>query len=353
MTELFQQIPPAASAFGGLGVERPGWLLLLVLLPLHAWLRHRAEDRQRLAYPPLQFVAAGRKAGHLVRNRPWLTVQLAVEALLLATLVVGLAGPHRVDEVERLSEDGIDIALVMDVSLSMLADDFPPDRITAMRRLADRFLARTGGHRVSIVIFAKDVYLQSPPTTDRYVLRSLLDGVRVGTLNQSASGGTAIGDALLVAARTLEEVREEGRDQAVVLLTDGESNAGVEPPRAAAYLEHLGQRLYAIGIGGTEPVQVTYFGETIGSGDDPYLAVLDDAELQRTVDAAGGRYFRAVDADALENVFSELSRLESAPLERRTVAVETPLSHWPALAALPLWFLVLWLGGVVRRRPYR
>lgn len=332
----------------GWSVGRPAWLLLLLLLPLHVWWRHRRETRERTAYPPLQFAT-----GRFGRDQPWLVLQLVLEALLLTSLVLGLAGPRRIDEVESLSDEGIDIALVMDVSLSMLADDFPPDRITAMRSLADQFLARSGGHRVSLIVFAKDVYLQSPPTTDRYALESLLDGVRVDLLNQTASGGTAIGDALLIAAQTLDEVREEGRDQAIVLLTDGESNEGVEPPWAARYLKHLGQRLYAIGIGGLEPVQVEYFGELVGGGDDPYLAILDDAELQKTVDAADGKYFRAVDVDALENIFAELSRLESAPLERKMVEVKTSLSHWPALAALPLWWAVLWLGGMVRRRPYR
>ncbi|MDA8018449.1 MAG: VWA domain-containing protein [Thermoanaerobaculia bacterium] len=339
----------ALSFLAPLSLERPACLLLLLLLPLHVMLRVRAESRQRTIYPPLQFTAHRK----IRSDRPWLVLQLALEVLLLAVVVLGLTGLHRIDEVERWTGEGIDIALVMDVSLSMLADDFPPDRITAMRRLADRFLARSGGHRVALVVFAKDVYLQSPPTMDRHVLQSLLDGVRVDGLNQAASGGTAIGDALLVAAQTLDEVREPERDQAVVILTDGESNLGVEPSWAARYLKHLGQRLYAIGVGGTEPVQVTYFGELVGGGDDPYLAVLDDTELQRTVDAADGKYFRALDVDALEKVFSELSRLESAPLERRTVRVKSSLSHGPALLALPLWWIVLWLGGMIRRRPYR
>ena len=179
------------GGLGGLGVERPAWLLLLLLLPLHVWWRWRTEARERTTYPPLQFTAAG-----FGRDRPWLVLQLALESLLLATLLFGMAGLHRTGEVERVSDEGIDIALVMDVSLSMRADDFPPDRITAMRLLAEQFLARSGGHRVSLIVFAKDVYLQSPPTTDRYALESLLDGVRVGTLNQELSGGTAIGDAI-------------------------------------------------------------------------------------------------------------------------------------------------------------
>lgn len=351
MSRLLELLP-AVDHFG-IELASPWWLLALLLLPVHWVLRLRRERAEVLVYPPLQFSAESGGLGGRMDAGVLLVAQLALETLLLTALVVGLAGPRTVAEVEKLEDEGIDIALVMDVSLSMLAEDFPPDRITAMRRLADDFLARSGGHRVSLVVFAKDVYLQSPPTTDRYVLRSLLDGVRVDLLNQQASGGTAIGDALLIAAQTLDAVREEGREQAVVLLTDGESNEGIEPVKAARYLRHLGQRLYAIGIGGTEPVQVTYFGETVGDPDDPYLAVLDDEELQNTVEAAGGAYFRAVDVGALEGVFGELSRLESAPLRSRTVRVEEGLAHWLAAIAVPLWLGLLWLGGVVRRRPYR
>lgn len=349
MSRLMEFLP-AVERFG-LELANPWWLLALLLLPVHWLFRLRRERAEVVVYPPLQFSASSGLRGRIGAG-VLLAAQLALETLLLTALVVGLAGPRTVAEVEKLEDEGIDVALAMDVSLSMLADDFPPDRITAMRRLAEDFLARSGGHRVSLVVFAKDVYLQSPPTTDRFVLRSLLDGVRVDLLNQTASGGTAIGDALLIAAQTLDAAREEGREQAVVLLTDGESNEGIEPVKAARYLRHLGQRLYAIGIGGTEPVQVTYFGELVG-GADPYLAVLDDEELQNTVEAAGGAYFRAVDVGALEGVFGELSRLESAPLRSRTVRVEEPLGHWLGALAVPLWLGVLWLGGVVRRRPYR
>ena len=149
-----------------------------------------------------------------------------------------------------------------------------------------------------------------------------------------------------------EKAKVEGRDQAVVLITDGESNLGADPELAARYLRQLDVRLYAIGVGGEEPVEVVFEGRRVG-GDTPYLAYLDDTQLRAVAAAADGRFYRAADVGALEDVFAELSRLESAPLELRTVELRESRASYLALAALPLFAAVLVLGGVVARRPLR
>ncbi|MDX1503997.1 MAG: VWA domain-containing protein [Thermoanaerobaculia bacterium] len=326
---------------------RPEVLFGLALLPLWGLLRWRAERRRTVPYPPLQYRPP--------RGwRRWAqAVSIPVECLLLAAVVAALAGPYRESEVELIDDPGIDVVLALDVSLSMLATDFPPDRLEALRRLAHDFVIRAGGHRVGIVIFAKDSFVQTPLTTDHQVLRQLLDGVTVHTLDQTKSGGTALGDALLVAAEHLKTRRLPGRGQAVVLITDGQSNAGSEPTLGARYLRELDIRLYAIGIGGEEPVEVFFEGRRVGTDDDPYLTKLDDAELRRIAAAAGGRSYRAVDADALERVFGELSRLESAPLEVRRMAVRRPVEPAASLAAWGLFAVTLVMGGVLLRRPFR
>ena len=142
--------------------------------------------------------------------------------------------------------------------------------------------------------------------------------------------------------------RIEGRGQAMVLITDGESNEGIDTTLAARYVRELDVRLYAIGIGGEEPVDVEFEGRQLD-----YLAVLDDAELEAIAEASGGVYYRAHEVDALEEVFLGLSRLESTPLEVRLVDIRRALTDWIALAVLPLFVLTLSLGGLYLRRPLR
>lgn len=324
--------------------SRPLVLLGLLLVPLYAALRGRLLRRDAVPHAPLQYRAAPR--GRASRLR------LPLEAPLVATLVAALAGPHRTVRLELVDDAGVDVMLVLDVSLSMLAEDFPPNRLDALRRIARDFVRRSGGHRIGVLIFARDVYVQTPLTTDHRILLPLLDGASVYALDQDKSGGTAVGDALLVAAERLEKAKVEGRDQAVVLITDGESNLGADPVLSARYLRRLGVRLYAIGIGGEEPVEVFFEGRRVG-GDTPYLASLDDTQLRAVTAAADGRFYRAADVGALEEVFAELSRLESAPLEVRTVELREGRASYLALAALPLFAAVLVLGGVVARRPLR
>jgi Ca-activated chloride channel family protein len=333
-------------------LARPWVLALLALVPL--WILWRLRQRRRSAVPfaPLQYAAPGGGPNRALLLRLAAAAAPGVEALFLAALIMGLAAPYRETRLELIEDEGIDVLLVLDVSLSMLAEDIPPNRLEALNRVAGDFIARAGGHRIGILVFAGDVYVQTPLTTDHRSLLELLDGVSVYTLAQSASGGTAVGDALLVAGRRLAASRVEGRDQAVILITDGQSNLGLEPELAARWVAQQGIRLDAIGVGGTEPVEVVFEGERVG-GENAYLAVLDDAQLQAMTRAAGGRWWRATDAGALEEIFAELSRLQSAPLERRTAVTRRSYANLLAVAAMVLFAAHLGLAGRVLRRPLR
>ncbi len=329
-----------------LALARPLALLGLALVALYGLWRWRALGRDAVPYAPLQFRrprTGRRRLGRLL---------VPAEMALLAAVVVAIAGPYRETRLELFEDEGIDIVLALDVSLSMLATDFPPTRLDALRRIAGDFIARVGGDRVGLMIFARDAFVQTPLTTDRAVIEQLLAGVTVHTIDQDKSGGTAIGDALLAAAEFLDRGRVEGRDQALILITDGESNMGSEPALGARYLRHLGIDFAAIGIGGEEPVQVLVDGEPLG-GDTPYLAYLDDAELRGIAELAGGSYYRATDVGALEAIFAELSRLERAPLEVRTVVSRRYYASLLAVPTLVLFVLHLVLAGHVLRRPLR
>ncbi len=329
-----------------LQLSQPLVLWALLAVPLFVWWRTRLRRRNTVPHAPLQLrPVPGKRRASVVAS--------VVEALLLTTAIVALAGPHRSTELELMDGEGVDVLLILDVSLSMLAEDFPPNRLEALRRIAGDFITRSGSNRIGILVFAKDVFVQTPLTSEHRILRELLKGVSVNAIHQGKSGGTAVGDALLVAAERLAAARVEGRGQALVLITDGESNIGIDPVLAARYVAEQDVRLYSIGIGSEEPVEVFFEGERVGDPDDPYLAFLDDTQLRAIAEAASGNYYRATDVDALEQVFAQLSRLESAPLEVRTVEIRRFLTSWLALAILPLFAVCLVLDGVVLRRPLR
>lgn len=323
------------------------WLLWgLAVLPLLAVLRWAQRRREAVPFPPLELRPA---PAHRRRLGRW---ALPIELALVAAALVGAAGPYRETRLELVDDPGIDVVLALDVSLSMLAEDFPPNRLEALRGLARRLLATGGGNRFGIVIFAGDTYVQVPLTTDHASLAALLDGVTVYALDQAESGGTAVGDALLVAADRLLRARLPGRDQAVILITDGESNAGIEPVLAARWLARQQIALHAVGVGGEEPVAVSFEGRPVG-GENAYLAVLDESELVAVAAAAGGRFYRATDLGVLEEIFAELARLDRAPLEKRTFARRVSYASALALGALALFALHLAVGGVALRRPWR
>ena len=330
---------PDLAAFGW---ARPWLLTALALVPLHGWLRWRLARRGAVAFAPLQYGS----------HPPWpkrlASLELPLELLLLGLLIFTLAGPYRATEIELIEDDGIDVMLVLDVSLSMLAEDFPPNRLAVLRSLAGDFIARAGGHRIGLVIFAKDAYLQTPLTTDHLTLLELLEGVTVFALNRNESAGTAIGDALLVATERLRASRVEGRDQALILITDGESNAGIDPLLAGRALREEGIRLYTLGVGGETPIGVTLEGRVIG-GEQPYRAFLDDRQLRALSKAAEGRYWRATEASALEAIFLQLSRLASAPLEVRSVEHRDTLTPPLAGLALVLFTALIALSAWLRR----
>ena len=147
-----------------LAFSRPWLLLTLLAVPPYLLLRIRHLRRDRVPLPSLQLSGAPRR-GTIARR-----LLLAAEALVLTLALFGLAGPYSRTELELIEDEGIDVALVLDVSLSMLAEDFPPNRLEALRQIAREFIQRSGNNRVGLVIFAKDTYVQAPLTTDHNIL---------------------------------------------------------------------------------------------------------------------------------------------------------------------------------------
>jgi Ca-activated chloride channel family protein len=325
------------------------WILFL-LAAVPPWLlwRRRQLLREAVTFSPLQLGEVASRASGGGR------VLLLIEGLILALVLVALAGPMEVQDVELFDEEGIDLALVLDISASMQAADFPPNRLEVLKTISSDMVRRGSGDRIGVYAFAGMCATQAPFTTDTVAVIDLIDALSFETISHSRSGGTAVGDALLMASSGLMKIRAPGRDQVVVLVTDGESHMGADPMLAARYLKKEGMRLYVIGVGQEEPIAVWVNGEPfIGSNDKQLVTSLDDAQLKQIAATAEGTYYRANTPGVLNRIFDEIARLEHKPLQLQGVKVERSHRAYVAFALAGLVALWLALDGLWLRRPLR
>lgn len=281
-------------------------------------------------------------AGVLRAPRTWryrlrhLPFALRMAAFVL--LVVVLARPQSAEHNSRTHTQGIDIMLALDVSGSMLARDFRPDRLEAAKEVGGKFIADRYGDRIGLAVFAGEAYTQSPLTSDQSTLLTLLGRVRSGLIED----GTAIGNGLATALNRLRE--SDAKSKVVILLTDGVNNRGAIAPQTAAELAaELGVRVYTIGVGsrGTAPYPAIdpFTGKMVFT---PQQVEIDEETLEKIASLTGGRYFRATDKSKLESIYDEINRLEKSRVEvsEYTTFTEEYLP-WllAAMAALALSFL--------------
>ena len=306
----------------------PLWLLALVALPALWWAGRRRGEAPGVRYSVADDAAAVGGAG-------WARVRWLPGALLLAAFalgVVALARPQERDASVERSTEGIDIVLALDVSTSMTAEDFVPNRFEAAKQVAGEFVRGRTSDRIGLVVFAAQAYTQAPLTLDYPFLLTMLGEVRMGVIED----GTAIGTALATATARLRD--SDAASKVVILLTDGQNNRGqVDPQTAAEAAAALDVKVYAIGVGAEG-------GATRGRG--PFGSALfgrapevDEAALRAVAQTTGGRYFRATDAQALREIYAEISALERTEIEE-TVLLDVeelyPWFLWPALACLVL-----------------
>ena len=264
----------------------------------------------------------------------------------LATLVVALARPQSAEQNTRTNTDGIDIMLALDVSGSMLARDFRPDRLEAAKEVAGSFIADRYGDRIGLVAFAGEAFTQSPLTTDQSTLQTLLARIRSGLIED----GTAIGNGLATAINRLRE--SDAKSKVIILLTDGVNNHGeIAPLTAAEIAKAQGIRVYTIGVGteGMAPYPaIDMFGNLTFVNQK---VEIDEKVLKAISDMTGGRYFRATDKEKLKAVYDEINQLEKSKVEisQYTTYTEEYL-RWAAaaLALLLVEFLLrtLWLKSL-------
>ncbi|WP_420455476.1 vWA domain-containing protein [Rubrivirga sp.] len=301
----------------------PLWLLALVAVPALAW----ALWRPRREAPGVRYSMAGDAAA--LGATGWARLRKLPDALLLAALalgVLGLARPQVRDATVERSTEGIDIVLALDVSTSMTAEDFVPNRFEAAKAVAAEFVRGRESDRIGLVVFAAQAYTQAPLTLDYPFLLTMLQEVRMGLIED----GTAIGTALATATARLRD--SQAASKVVILLTDGQNNRGqVDPQTAAEAAAALGVKVYAVGVGGDGPARRGPFG---AFGPAPEV---DEGALRQVAETTGGQYFRATDAQALRQIYDAISELERTEIEE-TVLLDVeeryPLFLWPALACL-------------------
>jgi Ca-activated chloride channel family protein len=311
----------------------PEWFFLLLLIPAGiAWFLYQRKSR----YAPFRMSSLHSLKGmRSVRGvlRDWLPL---LRALAAVAFIMALARPQSILKKEDIKAEGIDIFLVMDLSNSMLARDFKPNRLEVSKKVAQEFVAKRQYDRIGLSVFAGEAFTQCPLTTDHKVLQEFLASLQVEIFEEQ---GTAIGMGLGSAVNWLKE--SESKSKIVILLTDGVNNKGYIPPSTAADIaKKFDIKVYTIGVGtngmALTPTALTRQGEYAYN----LVPVHIDEELLRSIShTTGGEYFRATDEESLEQIYDQIDQLEKTELEITTINRYTEEFH-------PLAFIGLLLLGL-------
>lgn len=324
--------------------EYPGLLFLLIIPALLVARYIYLELSGRRAHLRVSSIKPWKSGGgsvlSVLRHAPFV-----LRTIALCLIIIAIARPRSSSKIDKIDTEGIDIVLAMDVSTSMLARDFKPDRISAAKDIAVEFIAQRPSDRMGIVVFAGEAYTQCPLTTDRATLINLMKEVETGLITD----GTAIGNGLATAIARMSS--SDAKSRVVILLTDGVNNTGeVAPMTAAEIAKTYGVRVYTIGVGanGMAPYPVM----TPWGPDVQQMEVEIDEPLLKDIAAqTGGRYFRATDNTKLSEIYSEINRMEKARTTVDSFPIYKELFSGYALAALACLLLELIIRLLIRRLP--
>lgn len=322
---------------------RDPWLLLALVPVIVAGvvvLRRGLRQRPGARYPTLATFGTPSAAARARRLLP------VARLVALSLLVVAFARPQVVEKEQEIRTEGIDIMLALDISGSMQAEDFKPrNRLYVAKKVVADFLDLATNDRVGLVVFAGQAFTQCPLTLDYDVLRSLLARVEIGMIED----GTAIGTALANCVNRLKG--SEAKSKVVILLTDGENNAGkIDPRTAARVAEALGVRVYTIGVGkkGGAPIPVDHplLGKVYARNPDGTLQLtkIDEETLTDIANITHGEYFRATDAEALSKVYAQILELERTKFQVKQFERAEEHFRWAVVPAVLLLVLELLLA---------
>lgn len=319
------------------------WLFLLYV-PLIAWyvMKHRDAHASMALSSTSAFAKMGRTWKVYLRH-----VLFVLRLAAIGCLIIVLARPQLKDNWRTSSTEGTDIVIALDVSTSMLARDFQPDRLEAAKNVAAKFINGRESDNIGLVIFAGESLTGVPMTVDRRQLLSYINGISTDMIED----GTAIGDGVVTALNRLKEGK--AKSKSIILLTDGSNNTGVATPLMASDVaKEMGVKIYAVGIG------------TNGMADFPQLdmlghieyvklpVVIDETTLQSIAKNTGGKYFRATDNRVLEDVFKEIDALEKTQMDVRHFShTEDNYMMWAWLALMLFGLEMLLRYTILRSIP--
>lgn len=323
----------------GIVFATPGFLYLLILVPLavayYIFRQHKATAA--ITVPGLnQFESSGRTFRHLLRH-----LLFAFRMLAVTLLIIVLARPQSASSYQDITSEGIDIVLALDISGSMLARDFKPDRLEASKNVATEFISGRPYDRIGLVVFSGESFTQCPVTTDHAALINLMREMKSGMIED----GTAIGEGLATAVNRIKD--SEAKSRVIILLTDGVNNRGIIAPITAAEIaKTFGVRVYTIGVGtmGVAPYPVqTPFGLQFQN-----VPVEIDEEILKTIASmTDGKYFRATDNEKLVQVYSEIDKMEKSRIDVRQYKVREEKFMMPALIGFILVLLEIVLRNTI------
>lgn len=320
----------------------PELLLLLLVIPAVGYYYFR---RYRRYHPTLRMPTL-----EPIRGVPsWkgrLRAALPVfRALCFASLVIALARPQLNMKEEEIKADGIDIMLVMDLSSSMLAQDFQPDRLEVSKRVAADFVEKRPYDRIGLVVFAGEAFTQCPLTTDHRIIKDFLAGLECGLLED----GTAIGMGLATGVNRMKD--SKAKSKIVILLTDGVNNAGyIKPITAAEIAREFTVKIYTIGVGTAGDALTPVSRRSDGRYIFGLARVeIDEALMKQIAEMTGGQYYRATTEQALEEIYNQIDKLEKTEIDVTSLKRSSEEFYYFALAGLIFLLLEVFLRYSVLR----
>ena len=325
----------------------PYFLLLLLLLPLLAWLKGKQGKPPAFVYSSVQLV---RGILNVTRTRSGAFLA-ALRWLILAMLIIALAQPRLTKSETKVTASGVDIVVALDLSGSMASEDFEVgrerlNRLAMAQEVLKKFIEKRPNDRIGIVAFATQAYIASPLTLDHEFLLQNLARLELGTIDNSR---TAIGSGLSTAINRLRELKSKSK--IVILMTDGQNNAGkVAPLTVAEAAQTLGIKVYTIGVGmrGMAPMPQFWQGRKVGYQMQP--VDIDEDTLQKIAQMTGGKYYRADNSQKFQAIYAEIDKLERTEAEVKKYAHHEELFAWVMTPGLGLLLLEVLLRHTIWRR---
>jgi Ca-activated chloride channel family protein len=295
--------------FSDLTFENPAWFWLLLALPVFvAWyILKRRESQVPVKFSSVQVFTSSNFWGNFKH------FLFGLKLLIWVLLTIAMARPRTVDVTTNIKKTrGIDIVMSIDISASMLAKDFRPNRMEVVKDVASEFVKNRPNDRIGLVVFSGESYTKTPVTSDKTIVQNTLKEI---SYSSQIEGGTAIGMGLATAVNRLKDSKAKGK--VIILLTDGVNNTGfIEPKTAADLAIEYGIKIYSIGVGtkgmAMSPVSIDRSGQFVYRNVE---VEIDEDLLTEISESSKGKYFRATDEDKLKSIYDEINKLEKTEIK--------------------------------------